>query len=205
MTQPFDPNATQGTQSTVNALPIPASPRLPKEALKKIFRTISGVGTVWGTEKRPNLGQAPGKEAAWLRLTVQSYQRVGVDELRQMYDPVNNVLQNLLVGQRQFTLVVQARSLDKRLEAYDLCERCAYRLRTPTARDLFPLGPTGLPILSLRDIQPTQVLSDEAADERIILVASMDVRFNSCVWADPNGAGEGLIIESATNTGTLLE
>jgi hypothetical protein len=180
-------------------LPIVPSPRLPKQTLINIVKVCSGVGVVWGTARRPHMGQTAGKENAWIRLSILSYNRVGVDELRTQFDPVNNVTDCILVGQRQFTLNITARSMDPTLEAFDLCERVAYRLRTSTARDLFG------DLLSLRDIQPIQVLNDEAADDRIVLAASMDVRWNSTVYTDPNEAGEGQFAESAKQTGQLLE
>ena len=191
-------------------LPVLPSPRLPKQGLIDIIKFCSGVGVVWGTAKRPHMGQTPGQEHAWIRLSLVSYVHVGgEDELRVIYDPVNDVRVNLLVGQRQFTTQVTARSMDPKLEAFDLCERVLYRLGTrldnPEMQSVFPQGPLG-PILSLNTWSGVRVQNEEVADDRIVLAASVDIKWNLVVYADPNQAGEGLLIESATvGPGTLLE
>lgn len=189
-------------------LPILPSPRVPKQGLIDIIKFCSGVGVVWGTAKRPHLGQTPGQEKAWIRLSLVSYVHVGEDELRVIYDPVNDVRVNLLVGQRQFTIQVTARSMDPKLEAFDLCERVLYRLGTrldnPKMQSVFPQGPLG-PILSLNTWSGVRVQNEEVADDRVVLVASVDIKWNLVVYADPNQAGEGGFIESAKGDGVLLE
>ena len=179
--------------------PILPSPRLPKQTLIDIVKACSGVGVSWVTDKGGHHGQRIGTENAWIKLQILSYSHVGVDELRTMLDPVNNVSVVTLVGQRQFTLNLMARSMDPTLEAFDLCERVAYRLRTTAAQDHFG------GVLSLRDIQAIHVLNEEVLDDRLVLAASMDIRWNSVVYTDPNEAGEGGFIQSAAGNGTLLE
>ena len=181
------------------ALPVVPSPRVPKATLLKIVEVCSGVAVVWGTAKRPHLGQTTSEENAWIQLSLLSYSHVGVDERREELDVTNNINRCILVGQRQFTTSLMARSLDPEIEAFDLLERVAFRIRTATARELFG------PLLALRDIQPITVLNDVTADNRIILAASMDIRWNSTVFADPNEAGEGGFVGNAGGSGTLFE
>lgn len=167
-------------------LPVLPSPRLPREVLLTLVQTISGVPVVWSTRKRGFLGLKPGAEKAWIVLGAQSLLAVGVDELRTLYDPAKDQNVQLLVGQRQFTLTVRAFSYDASLEAFDLCERVRFRMRTQTARAIF------VPILALRDFGPTVTLDEETENTggviRTILVATLDVRMSFCVAADPGDA-----------------
>jgi hypothetical protein len=180
------------------------SPRVPKAALLLLIQTLSGVQTMWRTDAAPAIpGMGPGLERAriWLRLT--SYGSVGVDEQREEYDPVADQNDIVNIGQRQLTLSIRAESLDANLEAFDLCERIRFRLRTWTARTLF--APAGL---SLRDVQPIAVL-EQKVDTRIMKVAVMDVRWNLVVFADPLVAGEGEYIAAVDgitvpNTGGII-
>jgi hypothetical protein len=173
--------------------PVVPSPRLPKEQLIKLFKAISGVSVAWNTRRRPLLGHAPNNEPAWLLIGLQAWREVGVDELRYQWNPVTNANDVIIVGQRQFTVDVKAFSLSEKLEAFDLCERVRFRLRTAFARALM------IPILSLRDIQPIQQppAMEATPGGHIVLRADMDVRMNCVVGADPNDPGEGNVIESA--------
>jgi hypothetical protein len=175
--------------------PVLPSPRLPKAVLLELLEKISGVQSVWKTDQRPHLGQRPLTEHSWTLLGVQSYQSVGVDELRQVYDPppidANNTI---LVGQRQFTLVVECYSLDANLEAFDLAERVRFRLRSQVARGIF--SPAGL---SLRDIQPAVTVArtvDAGQSKRALLASIVDVRWNLVVYADPLDPGEDDYIQT---------
>jgi hypothetical protein len=176
-------------------LPVLPSPRLPKDKLELLIRTISGVQCVWSTSRRPHLGQRPGTEQAWIFLSAQSLIGVGVDELRQVFNPVTGQNDSITVGQRQCTLVLRAESLDPSLQAFDLLERVRFRLRGATARALM------VPTISLRDIQATRVLPDAKVDmggtERALLCATMDVRLNFVVAADQLDPGEGDYIAAA--------
>jgi hypothetical protein len=179
--------------------PVPAqvlpSPRFPKANLIQTIAAITNVQVFWRTDPNPYAGQAALSEHAWVRLFIQSTASVGVDELRQSWDATANQNDSVQVGQRQFTLVVRAESYDETLEAYDLCERVRFRIRTQTARAIWAADGT----LSLRDIQPTVVLPDQVEDvggiERTLLVASMDVRWNWVAVADPLDPSEGNWIE----------
>ena len=101
------------------------------------------------------------------------------------------------MGQRAFTVPVQAFSIDETLEAYDLCERIRFRLRTQTARALM------VPTLALQDLQPIvqpapeQLQVAAGGPAHIVLRATMDVRMLCCIGDGPNDAGGGGIIESA--------
>ena len=166
------------------------SPREPKATLLAIIKAIAGVQVVWSTDRRQHLGQMLGKEHAWIFASIASWTSVGIDQLRMVYNATKDANDELLVGQRQFTLRLKAQSYDATLEAMDLCERVRFRLRTPTARALF----NG--IIALVDIPPTVMLPEETVVaggiERCLLTASMDVRM-ACVVAsdplDPDGGG----------------
>lgn len=171
------------------------SPRLPKGQILALVQAISGVQCVWSTAKRPQLGAQPGLEHAWIELTAQSWRGIGVDELRQVLNPVTNALDNMTIGQRAFTLVLKAKSLDLNLEAFDLLERVRFRIRSAGARAIM------VPTLALVDLQPIQTFPESTysvgAVSRVLLTASMDVRM-ACVVAAPQGdAGDGDFITVA--------
>lgn len=176
------------TQPLPNVQP---SPRAPKAVFLELIGTLSRVQAIWRTDKAPVApGEAPGLEHARIWLRISSYNAVGVDEEREQYDSVADQNAIINVGQRQLTLSLRAESLDANLEAYDLCERVRFRLRTRTARAIF--APANL---SLRDIQPT-IVFEQRADSRTMRVATMDVRWNLVVFADPNDPGEGNYIRT---------
>lgn len=173
--------------------PVIPSPRLPKERLLRLFRTIAGVSVVWNTRHRGLLGYPTAGETAWLLIGIQAWREVGVDDLRYKWNPATETNDETVVGQRQFTVDVKAFSMSEKLEAFDLCERVRFRLRSQTAREIM------IPILSLRDIQPIQQPPAMEATKggHIVLRADMDVRMNCVVGADPNDAGGGNTIGSA--------
>jgi hypothetical protein len=184
VSQPAPPTQTQ------------PSPRFPKERLLEILRLISCVQVVWKTAPRPMLGLRPGTENAWIIANVQSYKGVGVDERRVKYNAKTNKNDEFAVGQRQFTLVLRAQSIDPRLEAFDLLERVRFRFRTQTARVLM------VPTIALRDFGPIVDLPESTYEmgpnvERSMLEATMDVRMASAVGADPDDPGEGNFVASA--------
>ena len=102
--------------------PILPSPRLPKEQILKLLREISGVEVVWSTGARGLLGYQPSSERAWLLANVQGWRELGTDELRVVWNPARNANDEMLVGQRTFTLALQAFSVDPEIEAFDLLE-----------------------------------------------------------------------------------
>lgn len=172
-------------------LPVLPSPRLPRDVLVELVRTLSGVEVNWRTKRRQNPGKAPSKEVAWIDLWAQSYAAVGNDELRAVFDEVNNVRQTVLVGQRTFTLSMVARSLDGTLEAFDLLERVRFRMSTQTARNIFvPAN------LSIRNYEAIHTLPDAESDGHAILQATWDMSWNFVVFADPNDPGESAFIET---------
>ena len=92
-------------------------------------------------------------------------------------------------------MVVTAMSLTPSIEAYDLCERVAFRLRTQTARVLM------VPTIALRDFGPITTFPEyterDGQIERTVLRATMDVRMACVLSADPNDPEEGNWIETA--------
>lgn len=185
---------------TQPATTVQPSPQLPRELFLELFRTISAVQCFWFSRKRPPVaGQRPNTENAWIDLTLTTAGSYGVDELRQQYNAQKDRNDNLLVGQRNCTIQVKARSFLADLEGYDLCERVRFRLRTQVARAIM------VPVVSLRDIQPTIILPDEKSGDgtRLLSVAVMDVRFNYVVAADPNDPGEGDYIKSVNGGGNI--
>lgn len=183
------------TQPLPNVQP---SPRAPKAALIALIAKLSGVQTLWRTDKVPAIpGMGPGLEHARIFLRVTSYGSIGTDELRQRYNAVTNANDNVLVGQRQFTLSVRAESLDANLEAYDLCERVRFRLRTEVARGIFSPA-----FLSLRDVQPIAPF-EQRVDSRTMRVATMDIRWNLVVFEDPLDPGEGNWIQTVDGGGPI--
>lgn len=178
----------------MNAAPLTTqpSPRLPKEQLLTLIRTLSGVQVAWRTSKRGLLGQRPGTETAWILVSAQSYVAIGVDDLRRTWNPLTNENDALLVGQRAFTLNLQAFSIDTSLQAFDLLERVAFRMRTTTARSLM------VPTVALRTIQAITDLDDIVAPSgHIVLHATMDIRMLSVVGAELDDPGASSIIETA--------
>jgi hypothetical protein len=129
----------------------------------------------------------PGIERARVWLRVNSYVTNGIDEERAIFNASTQAQDRIVVGQRQFTLSVRAESLDGNIEAFDLCERIRFRLRTFTATQIF--GPANL---SIRDVQPMAVL-EQRVDSRIMRVATMDIRWNYVVFFDPLDGGGGII------------
>jgi hypothetical protein len=167
--------------------PVLPSPRFPKALILELVRTLAEVQCVWTTARRNLQGLRPGTEMAWMICGLQSYVEVGTDELRVAYDPTADRNVESLRGQRNFTLVLRAQSLDARLEAFDLCERVRFRMRTTTARAIM------VPILALRDFGPTTTLPDSTYDvggtQRALLEATLDVRMACVVAADPGDPG----------------
>jgi hypothetical protein len=173
MTQPGPPPA-----GNVNP-----SPRLPKQTLLTLIATLSGCQTLWRTDHNMAIpGQARGLEHARIWLKITTYASNGTDELRMLYDSTADVNDLFNVGQRQFTLSIRAECFNpiSEVEAYDLCERIRFRLRTYTARNIF--SPANL---ALRDIQPIAAF-EQKVDSRIIPVATMDCRWNWVATGDPN-------------------
>ena len=170
------------------APPVSPSPRFPKQRLLELVRTLSGVQAVWSTRKRGLEGLRPGTERAWVLVGVQSYVPVGVDELRHEFDPVLNRNAEILIGQRNFTMVLRAQSLTETLEATDLLERVRFRLRTVTARAIM------VPLLALRDFGAVISLPDSEYNLGGVIVgqleATLDVRMACVLAADPMDGGE---------------
>ena len=169
--------------------PIVPSPRFPKERLIKIVETLSQVQVRWATARRGFLGMRPGTEHAWILLNNQSMVERGVDELRMVYNPTTDQNDLLLVGQRQFTLVVTAISLDPKIEATDLCERVRFGFRRQTARVLM------VPTIALRDFGPIVAFPEytekDGTTVRTVLRATLDVRLACVVSSDPSDPEEG--------------
>lgn len=172
------------------------SPRVPKAILVQLYSTLAGVPAVWQTEPNPDLGEGPGLEQAFCKLTLSSFRNVGIDELRTVYDADADQNVNVLLGNRQFTLTMQARSLDETLEAYDLCERVRFRLRTAVAQAIYRPA-----FLSLRDIQAVHPVYGRTSNTQVLLSASMDVRWNWLAWADPLDPQEGGYIQTVDGFG----
>ena len=173
--------------------PVLPSPRLPQAQLLELVNTLAGVQSKWDNLSRPLLGQRPGTEKAWLLCGVQSWLELGTDELRYVWNAETQNNDEFVVGQRAFTLTLQAFSLDTTIQPYDLLERVRFRLRSQTARALM------VPTLALRDFQrivnlpPDQQAMDGG---HIVLRSSLDVRMLCVVGANPNDQGGGGVIES---------
>jgi len=149
---------------------------------------------VWYTRKRPLLGVRPAGERAWILATMQSYRAIGIDEQRQVFNATTNQNDTIVVGQRAFTLVVRAESLDADLEAFDLCERVRFRFRSQTARALM------VPNLALVDFAPImqhdEMLAGAGDTKRQLLSSTLDVRMAAVVAADALDPNEGSWIET---------
>lgn len=138
---------------------------------------------------------------------MQSWLSIGIDEQRQQYNSTTDQNDTIVVGQRRFTLVVQAKSLDPKIEGFDLCERVRFRFRSQTARVLM------VPVLAIIDfgpIVPQEAYADVGGTERALLQATLDVRMAGVVADDPLDPGEGAYIaqvdqaSGGTIPGTLL-
>lgn len=124
-----------------------------------------------------------GAENARILASIQSYQSIGIDQRLRVFNPTTQQNDNMLVGQRKFTLVVMAESWTNSLQAYDLCERVRFGFRTQRARVLM------VPTLALVDFGPV-IQHDEATwtvggVERTLLSATLDVRMLGVVASDP--------------------
>ena len=177
-------------------LPVIPSPRLPKAKLLTLVKTIAEVQTVWNTGSRGLLGYRPGTERAWILVGMQGWRELGTDELRVEWNAAENRNDEIVMGQRTFTMTLQSFSLDASLEAFDLLERVRFRMRSETARAIM------VPTLALKDFKPIQTLPNLEAQagnvSHIVLRASLDVGMNCVVGTDPNDPGEGHVIESVT-------
>ena len=181
------------------------SPRLPKATLLQILAVASGVQVSWKTGKRAHLGQRAATERAWITVSASQYQDMGWDEPRKVLNPITGNEDLIVVGQRQFTLGLRASSLDATLEATDLLERVRFGFYRNAVRQLM------IPTIALIGCKPIVELPDTVADNRIVLTATMDMRMQCVVSADPRDSGEGSYIESVnggtftgTGAGTLL-
>lgn len=174
--------------------PILPSPRFPRETLLQVLNLVSGVQVVWSSLKRPLQGLRPGTENAWLIAGVQSYRSVGVDERRFSFNPSTGQNDVIVVGQREFTLVVRARSLNADILAFDLLERVRFRLRGTPAKSLM------IPTIALVDFGPIVDLPDSTFTvgdvRRAMSEATLDVMMACIVSADPGEPGEGDWIQS---------
>jgi len=125
---------------------------------------------------------------------LQAWREFGTDELRYSWNEATGQNDEILVGQRSFTVPVQAFSIDPTLEAFDLCERIRFRMRTETARKLM------VPTLALRDFQNiVQLPPDQLTVNgigHIVLRATLDVRMLCVVGAELNDPGGTNIIET---------
>jgi hypothetical protein len=173
-----------------------SSPRFPKARLLELLTRISGVEVVWTTYKRGLQGLRPGNEMAWLLAGVQSYMAVGVDETRRKFNATTNRNDVIQVGQRQFTLVLRAQSIDAQIEAFDLLERVRFNFRSKRARALM------VPVLGLRDFGPIVDLPESTYNvgevQRAMLEATLDVRMACVLVGDPGDPEEGNWIETAS-------
>jgi hypothetical protein len=172
---------------TQPAYSVQPSPRIPKQTLLQLIATLSGVQTLWRSDRAPAIpGESPGLEHARIWLKITTYANNGTDEQRLQYDAAADTNDLLNVGQRQFTLSIRAECFNpiSEIEAYDLCERIRFRLRTATARSIF--SPANL---ALRDVQPIAAFEqkvDVGGTSRMIPCATMDVRWNWVATGDPN-------------------
>ncbi len=173
------------------------TPRIPTDAIGKMFAYASGVPTAWQTRKRANLLPQDGKERAFLLLTVQSPGPVGTDEKRTQLDGTTNDLDTIIVSHRTVTIAVRAHSWDPCLEAYDLCERIRLGLNRDEIRALM------VPTIALISCDSTHALTDEEVAGRIILAASMDVRLRVVLTTDPQNANEGDWIATVDEGGVI--
>lgn len=174
------------------------SPRIPKAVLIQLIATLSGVETLWRSDAVPPApGRGAGLERARIWLRLSSYTSQGVDEQRAVFNVTTGQNSVVNVGQRQFTLNVKAESFTPTIEAFDLCERVRFRLRTQTARAIFVPAKLGL-----RDVQAITAF-ESVADSRTVLCASMDIRWNYVVFADPNDPNEGDWIAQADGAGVI--
>jgi hypothetical protein len=183
--------------------PVVPSPRLPKDTLLALFKSLSGVQCYWRSAKRPamtGLGPQPG-ERAWIDLQVSAFGAIGVDELRSVFNPARNSNDMIIAGQRAFTVTLKCRSLDPRLEAFDLAERVRFRMRSQHARGFM------IPTIALRDMPPTIVLNETVVKiggvARALMAANLDVRMLCVVSADPGDPTEGGWIEMVDAGGLI--
>jgi hypothetical protein len=177
--------------------PIYPSPRFPKDLILEILAFCAQVPVTWKTRKQPHRGQQPGQEHAWIEVSVADLDEVGEHELRTQYDPASDTRSQIVIGRREGVTILKASSLDETLEAYDLLERVRFRLHNKPARDLFG------GIISLRDVPKIRPLEDEEAAGRTILCATMSVRWNYFLAADPEEPGSSGYV-ATVNGGTVV-
>ena len=172
---------------------------LPKAQFLRIIREASGVDAVWDTDDRPQLGQDSDGELAWIELGVSGSEKVGLDEgLAEPNTTTTPPTQNTLtVGHRHCVLNLMAYSIDKDLEAYDLCARVRMGFNRRRIHELME------PTIALRSFHPIIRLPKSVQDGRIMLRANMGIAMSYAVSADTcNAPAQDYVLSVAPVTGT---
>lgn len=176
----------------------PALQPIPRDALKALVKGLSGLQTIWESEKAPYIGGGATGPNAYAELSLTSYAAIGVDDYRQVWDPVAGALQSQMYGNRNFTLGVLVRSFALSVLAADIAERVRWRLRTTSAKAVYNAAGLALgPISALRIFTDVPNKGD---DHITTWCASFDVIFAMAVCADPLDDAGSIIetVDSAT-------
>jgi len=160
--------------------------RIPRDAIASLIRALTvtdwsptGWEVVWQTEPLPFEGLRNGTLGAYIELGIKSYRSVGVDDYRQVYDPVSGALKSVYYGLRMFTLTVDARSFAEEIPAWDVIESIRLRLNNPgsvTARAFF--ARTGLAWVRSHPAQSLNYVDESVVDNRMIWRMVLDVEFS---------------------------
>ena len=174
--------------------------KVPKDQLLAIVRAASGVQVVWDTDERPHLGQEPSEEWAWLEIGATGSKDIGVDEQRAQPNTatVPPTQSAIVVGRRRCTVNLMAYSLDRGIDAADLCGRVRFGFHRQAVRDLMA------PTLALIRFERIVRLPQYTRDGRVCLRANMDVQMAYVVAADVgDSAASGYILSVGSANGTL--
>ncbi len=153
---------------------------LPKEALRAIFVTLSGLPAsrvIWDGEPKGWAGRTASGKSGHLVLDLVATRQLGVDEETREYDVTvgENVYTRIThAGHRVRTIAVRAENYDAE-EGYDLLEQIRLGLGQDDTCALF--NAAGVALNSVEDI----VSLGGAAGNRAVSFASMDLLLNQTV------------------------
>lgn len=173
--------------------------QFPRADFSAMISEITDAPVLWNTEPEPFLGQVNGMPGYWLQLSMVHTETKGVDDYRQVYDPVNQVNGTTQISWRIYTIHFRVISYSMELPAFDVMDQIRRGLRSLTAKTGY--GEIGIALVDWGktiDIPVTK-------DQRETSECGLDVRFSWQVSADPGDDNGGIIESVGSMTGTLTQ
>ena len=145
---------------------------IPIAPLKELISGLTGqTVTIVEGEPEPYVAAIDGEPGRYFTLDLDTYATKGVDDYRQMSDPVTGAISYSTNGYRMLTIRVKAISFDINRTAHDMLEQLRMRLRSQTSKMI--LRPLCLALIDFPGgIQPLSIV----ADTRELWAATMDIR-----------------------------